>query len=110
MTTVTLTHNAAQARAIEAFKAFMQTQTSKVPAYGDTVTFEIQTTAFGQTWVTAKTDMVGLGEGNLLRAVAAQYWLARIGKRGAVTIKMAPKSFDQFQGKRAFGYLFDHKS
>jgi len=106
MTTVTLTHNAAQARAIEGFKAFMERQISRVPAYGDTVSFEIQTTAFGQTWVTAKTDMKGLGEGNLLRAVSGQYWLALIGKRGAVTIRMAPKSFDQFNGKRAFGYSF----
>ena len=96
----------AQARAIESFKRFMQTQVSAVPAYGDTVTYEVQTTEYGQTWVTARTDMTGLGEGNLLRAISSQYWLVRVGERGGLTVHMAPKSYLQFKGRRAFGMTF----
>lgn len=102
------TINAHQQRAIEQFRAFMQTQLDKTPEYGDTlVEFSTEPTSYGTHWITAKTAMVKLGEGNLLRAVSAQHWFVSVGKRGALQVVIAPKSFKQFNGRRAFNMSFD---
>jgi hypothetical protein len=100
--------NTAQQRALEAFKAFMQTQVSKNPEYKDTVSVEVEQSDYGITWVTARTDMTGLPEGNMLRYVAAQYWFVKVGKRGGLEVRMAPRCYDQFIGRRAFGMRFSH--
>jgi hypothetical protein len=100
--------NTSQQRALEAFQAFMRDQVSKNPEYKDTVSVEVKTTDYGTTWVTARTDMVGLPEGNMLRFVASQYWLVKVGKRGGLEVRMAPRCYDQFIGRRAFGMLFSH--
>jgi hypothetical protein len=39
----------------------------------------------------------------LLKMLDHEFWLATIGPRGAITLKSAPKSYQQFNGKRAFG-------
>jgi hypothetical protein len=101
--------NKSQQRAVDYFKGFMDRQLCKVPAYGDVVdTFDVKPTTYGDVWISATTDMQALGEGNLLRALDRQYWLVLIGKRGGMTVKMCPKSFYQFNGKKnAFGMSFD---
>ena len=54
---------------------------------------------------------INMGEpGTLLHALSNEYWLVFVGPRGKLTVKMAPKSCDQFNGRRAFGMLFAHKS
>jgi hypothetical protein len=98
-----------QERAIAYFRRFMEGQLNKTEAYGDTlVTFEVTATSYGTFWILAKTDMVKLGENNVLRFVEAQHWFVHVGKRGALEVKSAPKSFKQFNGKgRAFNMTFD---
>lgn len=103
--------NKSQQRAVDYFKSFMQRQLNPYPAYGDTVDrFEVKATDYGTLWITATTDMTKLGEGNLLRALNRQHWFVSVGKKGALVVKQAPKSFDQFVGKgKAFNMTFDHK-
>jgi hypothetical protein len=97
-----------QKRAVENFKTFMERQLNSNPDYRDTlVEFSVTPTDYGTLWITAKTDMLGLDEGNLLRALDAQWWFVHVGKRGALTVKMAPKSFKQFNGRKAFNMNFD---
>jgi hypothetical protein len=98
--------NASQTRAVESFRRFMQTQLDIVPDRQDTLDLEVQPTTYGIIWIKATTTMLGLPEGNLLRFVAHQHWFVKVGKRGALDVKMAPKSFEQFKGKRAFGLTF----
>jgi len=95
--------NTNQERAVQRFRAFMTGQLNANPDYGDQlVEFSVEPTDYGTLWITAKTDMTKLGENNLLRALDRQYWLVSVGRRGAINVKMAPKSFDQFSGRRAF--------
>ena len=42
----------------------------------------------------------GLPETNLLRAIAHEYFTFFIGKRGRIDVRIAPKSFQQFRGKK----------
>ena len=98
--------NASQTRAIESFRRFMQTQLDVVPDRQDTLDLEVQPTSYGVVRVKATTTMLGLPEGNLLRAVSREYWLVAVGKRGGLEVKMAPNSYKQFKGKRAFGMTF----
>mgnify|MGYP003677835436 CR=1 FL=1 len=51
-------------------------------------------------------ERLALPETNLLRAIDHGYYHFFIGKRGAVTVKSAPSSYDQFNNKRAFGFTF----
>jgi hypothetical protein len=44
----------------------------------------------------------------MLRYVAAQYWFVKVGKRGGLEVRMAPRCYDQFIGRRAFGMRFSH--
>jgi hypothetical protein len=98
--------NASQTRAIESFRRYMQTQLDTDPARQDTLAFDLQPTDYGIVWIKATTDMVGLPETNLLRYVARQHWFVKVGKRGALDVKCAPKSYEQFKGQRAFGMNF----
>ena len=51
-------------------------------------------------------ERLALPKGNLLRAIDHGYYHFFIGKRGAVTVKNAPSSYNQFNNKRAFGFTF----
>lgn len=99
--------NASQARAARLFTNHVQHNVDPHPERGDAAFFEVTVTSYGTLWITGRTEMTGLGEGNLLRAVSAEYWLVEVGKRGGLTVRMAPKSYQQFSGKRAFGMTFD---
>lgn len=97
-----------QERAIAYFRGFMERQLNTNPAYGDTIdTWKVEPTSYGTFWITATTDMTKLGEGNLLRALDRQHWFVSVGRRGALEVKSAPKSFKQFNGKRAFSMNWD---
>ena len=54
-------------------------------------------------WLSAETEMMGLGENNVLRALDHTYWHFFIGARGAVEALSYPKSYEQFKGRMAFG-------
>jgi hypothetical protein len=99
--------NASQARAARLFTNHVQRNVDPHPERGDAAFFSVETTSYGTLWIKGETEMTGLGEGNLLRAVSREYWLVSIGKRGGLTVKMAPKPYQQFSGKRAFGMTFD---
>lgn len=100
--------NKSQEQAIKSFRFFMERQLNKNPEYGDEiVAFEVKPTDYGTGWIKAETCMTKLSEGNLLRALERQYWFVSVGKRGALDVKMAPASFHQFNGKRAFNMHFD---
>lgn len=97
----------AQQRAIDRFRAYLNKECSPNLEYGDRVTvFEQTPTTYGTVWISARTDMTGLSENNLLRSIAAQYWHVHVGKNGAIEVWNAPKCFDQFRGRRAFGMFF----
>lgn len=102
-----------QQRAVEFFKAFMGRQLNTNPEYGDTlVEFKVEETSYGTAWITARTEMTKLDPGDLLRALGAQHWFVSVGKHGALTVKMCPKSFHQFNitrgaRRKAFGMIFD---
>lgn len=100
----------AQTRAVAYFKGFMERQLNTNPDYGDTlIEFTVSPTDYGTFWITARTDMTKLGEGNLLRALDRQHWLVGVGRKGSLCVKMAPKCFKQFNAcrRKAFGMHFD---
>lgn len=98
---------ASQQRAVAQFRAFMRRQLDPNPERGDIVDkFELTATDYGAVWVCATTDMVKLGEGNLLRALDRQHWFVQIGKGGAINVYSCPKSMRQFKGRRAFNMNF----
>lgn len=101
--------NRAQQKALDYFRQHLTSNLSKNPAYGDTVTvFNAEPTSYGTLWITARTEMVGLPEGNVLRCVSAEHWFVSVGKRGALTVKMGPKSLKQFKGRKFMGLNIDY--
>lgn len=69
--------------------------------------FEIEPLCYGSIKVVAEVDCTKLSTDSLLRFVEHEFWLAFIGPRGKIEVKMAPKSYKQFDGRRAFGMTFD---
>jgi hypothetical protein len=102
--------NKSQERAINAIRRHIEDSLNTNPDYGDEITrWEVTTTSYGCLWVTAENEMTKLPETNLLRIIDRQYWLFAIGKRGAITMKMGPNSYKQFNGRKAFGFHVDTK-
>jgi hypothetical protein len=78
-----------------------------VEKYGATVTNEkTYEVTKGVFFYRAETEYLGLPETNVLRFFSHDYWMFRIGPRGAVEMLQGPKSYDQFKGKgkTAFGF------
>lgn len=98
--------NKSQTLARDFAEEFLRRRLDSVPERKDTLSLRLEYTDYGRVWLLAETDMLGLPEGNLLRAVARQHWMISIGKRGALDVYQAPKEFDQFKGRRAFGMHF----
>ena len=99
--------NPSQARAARLFTNHVQRNVDPHPERGDAAFFTMETTSYGTLWIKGETEMTGLPETNLLRAVCREYWLVAIGKRGAIDVKMAPKSYLQFKGRRVLGMNFN---
>lgn len=96
-----------QERAVVRVRHFVEGELNKNPEYGDTVTgWEVTEHNFG-VCVAADKNMEKLPAGNLLRALERTHYLFFIGKRGAITMKMGPESFRQFNGRRAFNMNID---
>jgi hypothetical protein len=95
--------NAAQQNAIAKFKSFLTSRDNGNYSEG----IPVELTAFeprvdgGMVFVSAQTDMGK--EGTMLRALSHEHWLLIVGKRGAVTVKMGPRSLKQFNGRKFLG-------
>lgn len=104
--------NKAQENAIKTFRRFLDyheaaRRTDRPEWQKEIVEFTVEETEHLLS-ITAKIDCPNLSEGNYLRFLESQYWLVFIGKRGGITAKMYPKSYDQFRAKQkvAFGINF----
>lgn len=70
--------------------------------------FEVDEAEWGIS-VIAEAERTGLPEGNLLRVLDHEYWMALIGKRGKITLKMGPDALKQFKGDTYFGMHVDYE-
>ncbi len=72
--------------------------------YGKQITnLDVKDTDYGTVTVSLQVESLGLPENNLLRVIDHEFWLFFIGKRGAITARMYPKSLDQFKGRQYLG-------
>ena len=97
-----------QQRSIEGIRHHLEQHIShQAEKYGAEVTnWEVKSTGFNSSWwVSAQTELTGLGEDNLLRALEHEYWHFLVGPRGRVEAISYPKSYDQFKGQRVFGFI-----
>ncbi len=46
------------------------------------------------------------GKGNLLRFISKEHWHLFVGTHGGIEAISYPKSYEQFKGRRAFGFTF----
>ena len=101
-----------QARSLKRIEHFLQEQLDEnsVEKYGQAITeFEVTDHEFFQS-VSAKIELTGLEDGNLLKFVDHRYFHFHIMKRGSIKVCNYPESFDQFAGqKRYFGMEFRKK-
>ena len=75
------------------------------PERKDQITcFEAKTTDYGPIWLTVETEMLGLSKSNLLRFLSHDRWFFLIGRGGKIEAHSYPDSYQQFKGKRAFGF------
>ena len=74
--------------------------------YGEEITkFETKVNDYdGSLWLSVETEYMGLPETNLLRALDHDYWHFLIGRSGKMEAHSYPKSFEQFKGRKAFGF------
>lgn len=99
--------NKSQQSAIDAFRRYLErdAQTSKV-ADLQVTKWEVRENG-GCLFVSAQLECgPSVGENSLLRVLSHEWWLVQIGNRGAIDVLLAPKSYQQFKGKRAFSMNF----
>ena len=97
--------NKLQEEAIDRFQRYvMQHDVDSAARFGAAITeWIVSETSYGTMWIKAQVDYLGLPENNLLRALSRTYYLVRVGRRGALTMKIGPKSLEQFEGGSFFG-------
>jgi len=72
--------------------------------YGaDFTTKELEFTDYGATFYRVEIELLGLPEGNLLKALYHTHYLFAIGRRGKIEMLMGVDSMKQFNGRMAFG-------
>jgi hypothetical protein len=101
-----------QQQAVERFRQFVIAQdiTRRSPEYGaDLTEWNVKATDYGTLWIKAQTELVGLPINNLLRALNHNYYFASVGRRGAITLKIGPKSLAQFEGGQFLGININYK-
>lgn len=101
--------NRMQTQGIARFRRLLELDidTPSKDKYGAAITkFEQKDLGSGLIFISAETELTKLPDGSLLRALDHHYWMAQIGERGAVTVLMAPRSYQQFNNKRAIGVAF----
>lgn len=98
--------NESQKQAVESFRRFVEQQhiTGRPAEYGAKITeWEVSATEYGTLWIKAQVELTGLPEGNLLRAIDHEHYFVSVGRRGALTMRMGPRSLRQFEGKQFLG-------
>ncbi len=71
--------------------------------------FEVTKSEYGDVMISAEMQHGDtVPENSLLRIVDRQFWVVFVGKRGALTAKIGPKSLQQFQGKKFLGINIDY--
>jgi len=91
------------------FKRFLEEsimEHQKIKYDAQVINWEVTETDYGPIWISAQIDLVGLPEGNLLRALDKEFWHIHIGRKGKITVYNSPKCYDQFKGQRAFEMFF----
>jgi hypothetical protein len=68
--------------------------------------FEVTETNYGSAWISAQLERTGLPETSLLRALDHEYWHVHVGVRGGLAVHSAPRQYEQFSSRRAFGMKF----
>ena len=96
--------NKSQQNAVEYVRRFLNDRCRYLDGriHSSITKFEVEALTFSSTKISifATTDT---GEpGTMLHALSHECWLFVVGERGAIEIKIAPKSMKQFAGKRAF--------
>lgn len=100
-----------QQNAVARFRSFLNNSIEDYERdkYGKEVTeFEIHGNEYF-TGVRAVIDYTNLSKSNLLSFVGFEHWSIHIGKRGKITVRMAPDCYHQFNHKYAYGMYFDIK-
>lgn len=102
--------NKAQEYAIAKFRRHLEDNLKNldgsIPYGGQVTKFEVTPTDYGTFWISAETELTGLPENNLLRVLDHEYWFVHIGKHGAIVVRSSPRSYHQFNNKRAFDMVF----
>lgn len=98
----------AQQRALDQIRRHIESDLSDNPEYGEQITrWELEATGYDASWwLVVETEMTGLAKGNLLRTLDHHHWHFFIGQRGRIDAHSYPKSFEQFKGRKAFGFNF----
>ena len=96
-----------QKKAVARIKNFLEEGLNSNPKYGDQITkFEITVNDYdGSLWLRAETEMMGLGENNLLRFLEHRYWNFLVKRGGKVEAHQYPESFEQFKGKKVHYFI-----
>lgn len=99
--------NTSQTKSIDSLRQVLTDLDNSSTQWKHTITeFEVREDR-GLVAVRAQRERTSLPKENLLRALDHEYWLVLVGVRGALTVKMGPRSFRQFNGRKAFGMRFD---
>lgn len=93
-----------QCQAIAQFRNHLVRNCEQSDKYGAQITnWKVEHTG-RNVWVSAQIEFLGLPPGNYLRAISHEWYYGSIGKRGAITLRGYPKSYEQFKGEKAFGF------
>lgn len=97
--------NKSQTKAVRYVREWVESQLNTNPKYGDKIT-EWTVAPLGTSGllsISARREMMGLPEGNLLRFFENTTYLFFIRKRGKIEMAMGPKSLEQFHGRKFLG-------
>jgi hypothetical protein len=102
MMTTTETIKPEQSHSVERARRFLEGRLQN----GTVSRFDVKSFSHGAFWISADVERLDLPTDNLVRFLDHQAWSFEIGPRGKITVHMAPTTYRQFAGRRAFGFLF----
>ena len=97
--------NRSQEKAIETFKRHLNEDNARISNNTVTTEFTVEPTEYGVLWIKARQEAnESVPANSLLRLLQRTTWMVQVGRRGALTIHMGPKSLAQFAGKSWLGF------
>lgn len=98
-----------QEQALSALKRYLESRDEYLTQRRTLTEWRVEPTGYkgGEVWVYAQLEHSNLPEGDLLRVLDHEYWMALVGKRGRITIVNCPKTLEQFQGQYFLGMKID---